>query len=254
VSALDDLVQAFKVKHETVFSKGAKLQVVENKKVKMFKLDDVTHSIINKKSIYTKGYWDYFLPLAYAYKKPRILMIGLGIGTTVYQLRALFGKKISLDVVEKDPEVVALAQKHVNYLRNERIIVTDGVNYVSKTQKKYDLIILDAYEKAARIPEQFLTENFARKTFGALKREGVLAINYAMNPSGLVRFSAFKRILRNKFKVYSVNTDSYGGIQIILCSKGLYKETLLGRVAHSMKKNKANGLVLKRYSEMKELI
>jgi len=47
--------------------------------------DGTVYSIINKKRIYTKGYWDVFLPFIAIFKSPEILMIGLGGGTVLYE-------------------------------------------------------------------------------------------------------------------------------------------------------------------------
>src|SRR5271157_711829 len=110
--SLREFIESFRVKHETLISNGVSIQVVENDKMRMFKLDGATNSVLNKHTIYTKGYWDYFIPLVYAYKNPKILMIGLGIGTTPYQLHTLFGKGMKMDIVELDKEVVRLARKY----------------------------------------------------------------------------------------------------------------------------------------------
>jgi len=253
MSKLKDFIDAFKVKHETVVSKGLKLQVVENKKLKMFKLDDVTHSVINKRSVYTHSYWDYFLPLFHAYRNPRVLMIGLGMGTTAYQLRKLFGKRVGLDIVDNNADVVKLARKHSPNLEKENIVVADGARYLEKSGKKYDVVVLDVYEKAARIPEQFLKERFVRSAFKSLKNDGVMGINYAMNPLGIVRFGAYVKVLKRHFKVYSIKAGSIGDMQVILCSKSIEKEELLGRIEPSMKINRATSPLVVAYNQMRTL-
>ncbi len=253
MSKLKDLIEIFKVKHETIRSKGVKLQIVENSKVKMFKLDDATHSIINKRSLYTGGYWDYLLPIFCIWKDPKILMIGVGMGTTIYQVRSVFGKKVNLDAVESDLSVIELARKHTKHLKSEKIIIADGANYVARSKKKYDLIILDAYEKAARIPAQFLTEKFVKNVYKSLEPKGILAINYAMNPHGVIKFAAFLKLLEKRFLVYSVVTDSYGGTQLILCSKNLGKEEMLNKIKSGMKTNMIKRILLEKYEHMREL-
>lgn len=250
---LRDLVQAFRVKHDTLMSKGTKLQVVENEKLKMFKLDDVTHSVINKRSVYTHKYWDYFLPLFYAYKHPEVLMIGLGMGTTAYQLRKLFGRRVGLEIVENNAAVVELARKHSRNLENERIIVADGASYLEKTDKRYDVVVLDVYEKAGRIPKQFLEGKFVRAAHGALKNKGVLAINYAMNPLGIMRFGAYVRVLKKFFRVYGIKTGVMGDMQVILCSKSLEKGELLEKIGAALKINRANSALIKSYENMHRL-
>ncbi len=250
---IKDFIDAFKVKHEEVYSKGVMLQVVENDKVRMFKLDGATNSIINKKSIYTGGYWDYLIPLAYAYKNPKVLIIGLGIGTTVYQFRSLFKDKLSIDVVEIDKEVVKLARKYAPEKIRAKIIVKDGYDYVAKTGKKYDILVLDAYGKGALIPKQFFDRGFVSNASRILNAKGVMAINYAMHPSGILRFGGYKKLLRRFFRVYSIRTTSLGDTQLILCSKQMGKEELLKKAGAKIKMNAANSTLIEGYEKMRSL-
>lgn len=250
---IEDFIQAFRVKHDTIVSDGLKLQVVENDKLKMFKLDDATHSIINKRSVYTHGYWDYLLPIFYTYKNPRVLMIGLGMGTTAYQLRKLFGKRIRLEIVDNNAAVVNFSRKHSPNLKKERIIVADGLAYLEESARKYDVIVLDAYGKGARIPKQFLKDRFAHAARGALKKKGVLAINYAMNPIGIIRYGSYRKVLKRLFKAYSVKTDVLGDTLILLCSSSREKDELLEKMRSKMRINRANSALLEAYEQMKSL-
>lgn len=250
---LKELTDAFRVKHEEVYLKGVKLQVVENDKVRMFKLDGATNSIINKKSIYTGGYWDYLIPLIYAYKNTKVLIVGLGIGTSVYQFRTLFGNKIGIDVVELDGAVVRLAEKYAPGGIKARITIGDGYEYVLKTKKKYDIIVLDAYGRGALIPKQFFRSEFAGNASRILNAKGTLAINYAMHPSGILRFVGYKKLLKCFFNVFAIRVTSLGDTQVILCSKGLGKGDLLKKIRKSMPSNKTTSALFRSYSEMKEL-
>ncbi len=237
--ALGRLAAPFRVKHEEIYSRGAKLQVVENSKMRMFKLDGATNSIINKRSVYTGGYWDYFIPLVYARAHPKVLLIGLGIGTTPYQLHALLGKRVSIDIVEIDREVVGLARKYAPRPIEDRIYIQDGSSFVAGTRKRYDVLMLDAYWKGAKIPKEFLTSRFMGDAYEALSAEGVLAINYAMHPGGILGFGAFRKTLEIFPHVYSMSTDSYGGMKMILCSKKLGKEELTKRISKRFRWNRA---------------
>jgi len=250
---LKDLIDAFNVRHEEAYSKGVKLQVVENDNVRMFKLDGATNSILNKKSIYTGGYWDYFIPIAYAYENPRILMIGLGIGTTPYQLRALLGRRFKMDIVELDSEVVRLARKYALVKLAERIFIADGCDFVKRTRNRYDLVILDAYGRGANIPPQFLSESFIGSVFGVLRPRGALAINYAMHPLGALRFGSFRNFLKKYFKAYSVKTDSFGDMQIIIGTKDVNKRDILARIRKRMRATKENRVLLNAYRGMSSL-
>ncbi|MGA3020606.1 MAG: hypothetical protein ABSD68_01500 [Candidatus Micrarchaeales archaeon] len=251
--SLREFIDSFRVKHETLISNGVALQVVENDKMRMFKLDGATNSVLNKHTIYTKSYWDYFIPLVYAYKNPKILMIGLGIGTTPYQLHTLFDEGIKMDIVELDKKVVRLARKYALTRIKDNIIIGDGEEYVAKTKKKYDIIILDAYGKGARIPKQFYTKRFVENASRILNGKGTLAINYAMHPYGILKFLGYRKLLGRFFKVYGVNIDKYGGMQVIVCLKeGFGKNEMLRRIKRRMNIDEETRTLLRSYLIMKE--
>lgn len=83
------------------------------------------------------------------YIKPggKLLVIGLGTGTTVKKLIRL-GFKV--DVVELYPEVVTIARERFRF--THPVIVSDGMDYVRKTKKRYDGIIVDATLKGKLNP------------------------------------------------------------------------------------------------------
>ncbi len=229
------------------------LQVVYNDKLVMLKLDGATNSRIRKGSVYTGGYWDYFIPLVYAYRNPSVLMIGLGIGTTPYQLHKLFGKGLKLDIVEYDPNVVRLAKKYAPGGIGDMVVVADGAEYVARTKKKYDIIILDAYGSGARIPRQFYDREFIRSAAGALKADGTMAINYAMHPYGILKFIGYRIHLKERFKVFSVKVNNSSDNLIILCSKRLGKKEFAWRVRSMAGKDKDSRRLVGAYAKMKKL-
>ncbi len=252
LAALDSIVSVFRVRHEERVSAGVKLQVVENDNVKMLKIDGVTQSIINKKSLYTRGYWDYFIPTFYLQKNPTVLLIGLGLGTSVCQLRGLLGRRAKLEIVEKNGGLVDFSIRHNTGLRHEKIKIGDGAAYVSERKRAYDLIVLDAYERGGIIPEKFLSQAFIKNADAALKKEGILAINYAMNFRNAFKFSRFKKLLKKRFKIYAVSAGA-PGMLIIICSKSINKEAMLDTVRGRMRVDESNAALLKEYELMRTL-
>lgn len=109
-----------------------------------------------------------------------ILIIGLGGGTLPRALaRLLPGAEI--DVVEIDPAVVAVAQKYFGFQpdAHEHVFEEDGRAYVRRmlrTNKRYGLIILDAYDNQY-IPEHLLTREFLAQVRGLLLPGGLVAAN-----------------------------------------------------------------------------
>jgi spermidine synthase len=117
------------------------------------------------------------------YLKPEphsILIIGLGGGTLPRTLEKLL-PAADIDVVEIDPAVVSVAQQYFGFRPDERIHLTvqDGRAYVRQAlrgSKRYDLIMLDAYEHQY-IPEHMLTKEFLTEVRSLLQSAGIVAAN-----------------------------------------------------------------------------
>jgi len=75
-----------------------------------------------------------------------VLLVGLGGGAIVRFLNHEY-PRMQLDVVEIDPVVVALAREYFGTVPGERtrIFTEDAVEYVRRTDERYDLILMDAH-------------------------------------------------------------------------------------------------------------
>jgi spermidine synthase len=109
-----------------------------------------------------------------------ILIIGLGGGTLPRTLEQLL-PQADIDVVEIDPAVVAVAGQYFGFRQDERIHLTvqDGRAYVRqalRASKRYELIMLDAYEHQY-IPEHMLTREFLTEVRSLLQPAGIVAAN-----------------------------------------------------------------------------
>ncbi len=109
-----------------------------------------------------------------------ILVIGLGGGTLPRTLEKLL-PGADIDVVEIDPSVVAVAQQYFGFRTDERVHLTvqDGRAYVRASlrgSKRYELIMLDAYEHQY-IPEHMLTREFLTEVRSLLQPGGIVAAN-----------------------------------------------------------------------------
>ena len=109
-----------------------------------------------------------------------ILIIGLGGGTLPRTLERLL-PGADIDVVEIDPSVVGVAQQYFGFRPDERVHLTvqDGRAYVRQSlrgSKRYELIMLDAYEHQY-IPEHMLTREFLTEVRSLLVPGGIVAAN-----------------------------------------------------------------------------
>lgn len=107
----------------------------------------------------------------------KVLMIGLGSGSIVTKLRKEF-PSLEVDVVEIDPEVVAVAKKYFFFQegKNLRVYTQDGRLYLTRTKQQYDIILLDAYHADA-IPFHLTTREFFQMVSQKLESQGVAVVN-----------------------------------------------------------------------------
>ncbi len=226
------------------------ISVVDSGNERSVKLNNITYSRLNNKSLYTNSYWDYFTPLPALYKKPKVLMIGLGGGTITFQLKKIFGGKVSIDVIELSKKMVEASEYFLQKkLNGVKIIVDDGARYIKTKRDFYDIVILDAYE-GDRIPSVFLAEEFTLDAYKCLKSDGVFAVNYALSLSALVYLEHYLKDLRRLFNVYTINNPFTSGNMVILGSKEFNRDELLRRIKDGFKENDENRAVLTGYKEM----
>lgn len=132
---------------------------------------------------YTKYFrlFKYFNPTA-----QRILMIGGG----AYSYPKDFLKKnpdLSIDVVELDPQITLLAKKYFNLKDNPRLTIyhQDGRIYLNKTEKRYDTVLIDAYQSSLTVPYQLTTKETAEKIYKLLNDKGVIFMNIIASIDGI---------------------------------------------------------------------
>lgn len=134
-------------------------------------IDNALQTIYDKeKGEYAIGYIKMLADCAVTHRKTAktALAIGLGGGAMdkVFRLRG-----IDVDNVEIDPLVVKCAKDYFGF--DGKIAVDDGRHYVRNTSKKYDIILLDAYNGYS--VSQFL-----------ISKEAFLEMKGILNPGGLL--------------------------------------------------------------------
>ncbi|MFZ5585355.1 MAG: spermidine synthase [Thermodesulfobacteriota bacterium] len=106
-----------------------------------------------------------------------VLFVGLGGGSMPMYLR-LVDPAVQIDIVEIDPQVVEVAQKHLGFTPDPaiRTTVMDGRMHLKRHPKQYDVIFLDAYNDHA-VPFHLTTREFLELVKTRLKPGGVVASN-----------------------------------------------------------------------------
>lgn len=119
-----------------------------------------------------------FVSLAFLEREPQdVLFVGLGAGAMPKYFTGRYQDAV-IDIAEIDPDMVTVAQKYFYFKENERmkVHVDDGRLFVKRTKKKYDWIVLDAYQNDY-IPFHLTTLEFLKEVKSKLKEDGVVVAN-----------------------------------------------------------------------------
>ncbi|MFT5452071.1 MAG: spermidine synthase, partial [Enterobacterales bacterium] len=109
-----------------------------------------------------------------------ILIVGLGGGTLPMSFEKVYPNS-KIDSVEVDSSVFNVAKQWFGYTEsdNQKTHTIDGRVFVKRqlrNNKKYDLVILDAFN-GDYIPEHLMTEEFLSEIKQSLSSEGLLIAN-----------------------------------------------------------------------------
>jgi len=109
-----------------------------------------------------------------------VLLIGGGAAGSLRQI--LKYPRTQVDYVELDPEIIRISFRYLpgseqEILRNKRVHIfyQDGRAFLTKTQKSYDMIILNLPEPATAQINRFYTKEFFLKSKEKLTEEGVFS-------------------------------------------------------------------------------
>lgn len=122
------------------------------------------------------------LPELYTDDLDNVLMIGGG----AYSVPKQYDKKHNSDVttVEIDPDVVRVSERYFNTDTSRyNTKVMDGRKYLDETDKKYDVIVLDAYT-SDDIPFHLTTKEFMELVKSRLSEDGVVVMNVISSYDG----------------------------------------------------------------------
>jgi spermidine synthase len=176
-NAADPVLSGFKV----VFKKDTRyhhLLVVDDATTRFLRFDNsfqsamYLHDPLKTRYPYT----DYFqLGLAYDPGATSVLFIGLGGGSAPKRLAHDF-PDLDLQVVEIDPDVVAVARRYFALPPTVPVAVDDGRRWLERHDRRFDVIAIDAYYSDA-VPFHLATQEFLRLVRTRLAPGGVVVVN-----------------------------------------------------------------------------
>ena len=111
-----------------------------------------------------------------------ILLLGLGGGSVIETLREDFHFGGDITIVEFDSAMIQIAEDEfdIRSSQNIEIIHEDAIEFVTYTQKKFDLIIIDIFIDI-RVPESVYRLEFWRDIHSLMHSRGSILWNASMS-------------------------------------------------------------------------
>lgn len=140
-------------------------------------------SIMKKDDSLTGMYYDYAMAapvMAGVGEKESADMLILGMGTGTYAKQCMkYFNNLNIEGVEIDDKITALADKYFDVPKGVQTVTYDGRAYLQAVDKKYDVIMVDAYQDIT-IPFQMSSVEFFDMVREHLKEGGVMVVNMNM--------------------------------------------------------------------------
>lgn len=161
------------------------LQVYENDE----RVSLSTNVLFGVQSVYMKQdeltgmYYDYAMAAPLMVKdKPiedmDVLILGMGTGTYATQCNKYFGN-MNIEGVEIDEKITDLSHKYFALSEDIPVTTYDGRAFLNASKKKYDVIMVDAYQDIT-IPFQMSSKEFFELVKSHLTENGVMVVNMNM--------------------------------------------------------------------------
>ncbi len=141
-------------------------------------------SIMKKDDSLTGMYYDYALAapiMAGAEEKEEVDMLILGMGTGTYARQSIkYFDGLKVEGVEIDQKITDLAHEYFELPEDVKVTTYDGRAYLQAIDRKYDVIMVDAYQDIT-IPFQMSSVEFFTMVKEHLMEDGVMVVNMNMH-------------------------------------------------------------------------
>lgn len=153
-------------------------------------------------------------------KEASVLILGLGGGDVVKQLRNNFKSEAKITAIEIDPVIIEIALKEFEIIPNSKleIINNDARIFLKYTKEKYDVIIVDLFNDI-NIPEFVFQAEFIKSIYSVLNFNGSVIFNtFILNEVHEIRNKNFLEKLKTYFSIQSFK-NLYGHNHLIVTQK-----------------------------------
>jgi len=171
-------------KENLLFEKDSfyhQIRVTDSGDVRVLHFDNSSQSAIYKSRPLVSAYpYTEFLGLGRVFVSDPadVLVIGLGGGIIPHQLLADL-PHVRVDCAEIDPEVIEVAKRFFYFPASNprlRVAAEDGRRFLNRSERRYDIIVVDAFYKDS-VPFHLVTREFYALCRQKLTPRGVLVVN-----------------------------------------------------------------------------
>lgn len=142
-------------------------------------------SVYMKEDGLTGMYYDYAMAAPLMTDKKtndtEVLILGMGTGTYATQCKKYFGSMV-IEGVEIDEKITELSRQYFHLPDDVHVTTYDGRAFLNAIDKKYDVIMVDAYQDIT-IPFQMSSVEFFTLVKEHLSENGVMVVNMNMHSS-----------------------------------------------------------------------
>ncbi|MBO5484910.1 MAG: fused MFS/spermidine synthase [Lachnospiraceae bacterium] len=192
------------------------LQVKENEEDVILSTNVLfgVQSILKKEDTLTGMYYDYalaapFMSGVHDKETLDVLILGMGTGTFATQCKQYFDNA-DVEGVEIDQKITDLAERYFDLPEEVKVTTYDGRAYLNAVDRKYDVIMVDAYQDIT-IPFQMSSVEFFTMVKEHLREDGVMVVNMNMrgNKEGNINQYLSDTISHVFDSVYTADVDGY---------------------------------------------
>lgn len=143
-----------------------------------------------------------------------VLVLGMGTGTFATQSNRYFDN-VNIEGVEIDNKIIDLSRKYFDLDEKVKVTAYDGRAYLNVNKKKYDVIMVDAYQDIT-IPFQMSSVEFFEKVREHLTDKGVMVVNINMRSDKKGSINDYLQdTIAHVFKnVYTVKVDNSTNVEL----------------------------------------
>ncbi len=149
-----------------------------------------------------------------------ILVLGLGGGSIIETIREDFKSKAFIELIDIDDAIITIAKEEfeIERFNNINIICDDAADYIKKSKKTFDLIIVDIFI-ISTIPEIFTETEFLGNLVNHLNPSGKIIYNTMRETMSAETLNRIKKTFYEQDLKIKVLENVEGSNDLIIAEK-----------------------------------